>query len=248
MMIVLENQVALVTGASRGIGKATAIEFAKSGVDVIVHYHSNREQAEDTVKKVRDFGRKAYLVQGDVAKHSDIQNMCAEISKWVGEIHILVNNAGFGSMNYISYMTEQEWDVVMDTNLKGAFLCSKYASKMMMRQRGGNIVNVSSIAAIKASIRQSNYAASKAGLNAMSQSMAKELGRFGIRSNVVAPGPIRTDLNYMTPKQEEDAIQMIPLTRIGEVEDVAKVILFLCSSYAQYVTGQVIRVDGGLTL
>ncbi|KMQ32184.1 SDR family NAD(P)-dependent oxidoreductase [Bacillus cereus] len=247
-MFVLEKQVALITGASRGIGKATAIELAKSGADVIVHYNSNREQAEDTANKVKALGRKAYIVQADVAKHEDIKRMFSEVREWVGEIDILVNNAGFGRMNYVRSMTEEEWDDVLDTNLKGAFLCSKYASRMMMRAKKGNIINVSSIAAIKASVRQTNYSASKAGLNAMAKTMAKELGRFGIRVNVVAPGPIRTELNAMTSIEEENAIKLIPLGRIGEGEDVAQVISFLCSSYAKYVTGQVISVDGGLTL
>lgn len=245
-MLLLENEFALVTGASKGIGKATAIMLSKFGANVFVHYNNSLEGAKNTAERIIDNGRKAYIVKADITKHQEIKDMYGYIRSKTSKLDILVNNVGINKMNYINYMKEEEWDDVIDTNLKGAFLCSKYASKLMMPCNKGNIINISSDAAITPGVRQVNYVASKAGLIAMTRSMAKELGSFGIRVNAVAPGPIKTDSNNMNKSEIERVEKMIPLHRIGEPDDVAKVIVFLCSEMANYITGQVIQVDGGL--
>lgn len=247
-LISLKDKFAIVTGASRGIGKDTAILLAKLGADVLINYNNASDEAQRTADEVRSYGRKAYVLSADVSSASEVKKMFKYIEETIPQIDILVNNAGVGDMNYLKYMTEEQWDSVLDVNLKGTFLCSKYAVKNMMRNSAGCIVNVSSIAAVSASVKQCNYAASKAGVIAFTKSIAKELGPFGIRANVVAPGPVYTDMNVMSSREEETVKKSIPLGNIAEPRDISLVIAFLCSSMARYLTGQVICADGGFTL
>lgn len=245
-MFSLRNQVALVTGASKGIGRVIATMLAQFGADVFVHCNKSINEAEDTANEIKKLGRNACVISANLCSHDDIKQMFSEISKKTKTIDILVNNAGIGKMNYLRFMSEEEWDQVLDTNLKGAFLCSKYTVKFMMQAKRGSIVNVASAAAITPGVRQVNYVASKAGLIAMTRAMAKELGSLGIRVNAVAPGPIRTGMNEMSKEEEERITKLIPLQRIGEPDDVAKAVVYLCSPMANYITGQVIQVDGGM--
>lgn len=247
-VISFNGQTAMVTGASRGIGRATAILLAQLGADIIIHFHKNREKAIETSSIIEGLGRKSYLVQGNLANQQEIRAIFATIEKKVNRIDILVNNAGIIRKNFLRFTSEEQWDDVIDTNLKGTFLCSKYASKIMMGQKSGCIINVSSIVSMKPQIQQSSYSASKGGINALTKTLAKELGRFKIRVNAVAPGPIRTDMNNFDDDEEEKVRKLIPLERIGECEEVAKVIAFLASPMAEYVTGQIIIVDGGFSL
>ncbi|MCA1028640.1 3-oxoacyl-ACP reductase FabG [Cytobacillus kochii] len=247
-MISLEGKAALVTGASKGIGKEIAITLARQGADVIIHYNKNPDMADETAQIVRGFGRKAYLVSGDMSNVDNIDKMFKYIFKHVKKIDILVNNAGTVNMNFVRFMNEYEWNSVIDTNLKGAFFCSKFASKSMMKNQSGCIINISSISSNKGGVKQANYSASKAGLEGLTRSMAKELGPFGIRINCVAPGPVKTDMNQMEITEEQRVAKLIPLKRIAEPRDVANVVLFLCSPFSSYITGQTITVDGGLTI
>ncbi|MDI9216411.1 SDR family NAD(P)-dependent oxidoreductase [Clostridium tertium] len=245
-MISLCNKVALVTGASNGIGRATAIMLAEFGADVFVHYNSSEDAAQETAKKIMSMGRKAHLIKADISNHEEIKEMFSYIKKKSGKLDILVNNAGIARMNYINYMKEEEWDEVIDTNIKGTFLCCKYGLKLMIKSESAKIVNVSSDAAFTPGVRQINYVVSKSAIISMTRAMAKEVGVFGICVNAVAPGPIKTDLNRWDDEEETRIKKLIPLQRIGEPDDVAKVITFLCSSLANYISGQVIQIDGGI--
>lgn len=247
-MLSFKGKTALVTGASRGIGRQIAILLAKYGADVIIHYKNNKEKAQETAAIIEEYGNRAYLVSGDISNVEDVKEMFKFIFENVKKLDILVNNAGSVNMNYIRFMSENEWDAVMDTNLKGAFLCSKYASKNMMKNQSGCIINISSISSYKGGVKQANYCASKAGLDGLTKSMAKELGTFGIRVNSIAPGPVKTDMNQMEVTEEERVMKTIPLKRIAEPEDIANVTLLLCSPLSSYITGQTITVDGGLTI
>lgn len=242
------NKVALVTGASKGIGRATALLFASLGAKVIINYNHSEADAQLTQQLILNLGRTAFLEQADVSNLDSVNNMLARISEYTHHIDILINNAGINDKNYIRYMKEDQWDKVIDTNLKGAFNCSKGVLKSMMKRQSGTIVNVSSIMAYKSGIQQAHYAASKAGLVAFTKATAKEVGRFGIRVNAVAPGPVYTSLNDMTVKEAKTVIDLIPLQRIGQPQEIANIIAFLCSDFASYITGEVIIADGGLTV
>lgn len=247
-LIDLKDKFALVTGASRGIGKDTAILLSQLGADVVINYNNSEKDAKETAMQVENNGRKAYTIAADVSKADEVKKMFSQIDEINPRLDILINNAGVGSANYLRYMKEEQWDQVLDVNLKGTFLCSKYAMKSMMHNRQGCIVNVSSVAAIRGNAKLSNYAASKAGIIAFSQSMAKELGSFGIRVNVVAPGPVYTDMTKTNASEEEMLKKLIPLGSIACPRDVSLAIAFLCTDMARYLTGQVICVDGGFAL
>ena len=247
-LISLKDKVALVTGASRGIGKDTSILMAQLGANIIINYNNSEKDAKETAMRVESYGRKAYTVAADVSKADEVKKMFSKIEEICPKIDILINNAGIGRANYLKYMTEQQWDQVMDVNLKGAFLCSKYAIKNMMYNKQGCIVNVSSVAALRGNAKLSNYAASKAGMIAFTQSIAKELGPFGIRANVVAPGPVYTDMTKTNKSEEKMLKRMIPLGSIASPRDISLVISFLCTDMARYLTGQVICADGGFAL
>lgn len=247
--MLLEDEVAVVTGSSRGIGAATAVKLAEEGADLVINYNSDRASAEETAAKVRELGRKALIVQGNVADSKDAKNLIKSAVEEYGKIDILVNNAGITKDGLILRMKDKDFSDVIDVNLKGTFNCTKNAIKYMMKQHHGKIVNLSSVVGLMGNAGQANYAASKAGIVGFSKSVAKEVSKRGINVNVVAPGYIDTEMTEELSSQvKEDMLENIPLERFGEVEDVANVILFLVSPLASYVNGQTINIDGGMLM
>jgi 3-oxoacyl-[acyl-carrier protein] reductase len=243
----LDNKVALVTGASRGIGRAIAVTLAGYGATVIVNYCGSKEKAEEVVEEIKKAGGNAISYQADVADFEAVSTMFSDIVKQCGKIDILVNNAGITRDNLLLKMSEAEFDQVIDTNLKGVFNCLKQASRLMLKQKSGKIINISSISGVIGNPGQVNYSAAKAGVIGMTKSLAKELGSRGITVNAVAPGYINTDMTAVLKEDlKEKVTEMIPLKRLGEVEDIAETVAFLVSDKASYITGQVIMVDGGL--
>ncbi|MDF2608042.1 MAG: beta-ketoacyl-ACP reductase [Bacillales bacterium] len=245
----LNGKIALVTGASRGIGRAIALEYGKNGATVIVNFLGNVEKANEVVSEIEALGGKAIAYKADVANSSEVSKMFDDITKEFGKIDILVNNAGITRDNLLIRMKDSEWDDVIQTNLTSVFMCSKIAAKHMMRNRSGRIINVSSVVGILGNPGQANYVAAKAGVIGLTKSMARELAVRGILVNAIAPGFIETD---MTQKLNDDVrSQMqtqIPLQRFGTPEDIANVALFLATDQSSYITGQVISVDGGMAM
>ena len=245
----LKGKNALVTGGSRGIGRSIALHLAAKGANVVVNYTSNREAALAVVEEIKAMGVSGMAVKADVSNSEEVENLVNEVLDRFGGIDILVNNAGITRDNLIIRMTEQDFDDVIRINLKGAFICTKYVSKVMIKQKSGKIINVSSVVGIIGNAGQSNYAAAKAGLIGFTKSMAKELAKRGINVNAVAPGFIETDMtSRLSDKVKEEFINNIPLMRTGKPEDIAKVVLFLSSEYSDYITGQVINIDGGMVM
>ena len=245
----LNGKVAVVTGASRGIGRQIAISMAKEGAVVIVNYNGSAAKAEEVVKEITEAGGQAEAVQCNVSDYSAAEAFLKDIISRYKRIDILVNNAGITRDNLILRLTEQDFDAVLDTNLKSAFLCCKEAARRMVRQRYGRIVNLSSVVALRGNAGQTNYAASKAGVVGMTKSLAKELASRGVTVNAVAPGFIETDMTAAMPQAAKDAMMpTIPMQRLGAPEDVAKAVAFLASDEAAYVTGQVLAVDGGMAM
>lgn len=243
----LENKVAIVTGAGRGIGRAIAIAFARYGASVVVNYCGSKEKAEEVVEQITKDGGKAIAYQADVADLAAVEQMFSFAVKEFGRVDILVNNAGITRDNLILKMTEQEFDTVIDTNLKGVFNCLKQASRLMLKQKSGRIINISSISGVIGNAGQVNYSAAKAGVIGMTKSLAKELGSRGITVNAIAPGYINTDMTAVLKEDLKAKVtEMIPLRRLGEAEDIAETAAFLASDKASYITGQTIQVDGGL--
>ena len=243
----LKDQTAIVTGGSRGIGRAICIKLASLGANIVTCYAHGAAAAEETVKACEALGVKAVAVQADVSKPEDVDRLFEEAKKVTGTVEILVNNAGITRDNLIIRLTDEDFDQVMNTNLKGAFYTMRAAAKLMMRKRYGRIVNLSSIVGIYGNAGQVNYAASKAGVIGMTRSFARELGARGITCNAVAPGFIRTDMTDVLPEETKTELaKQIPLGRIGEPEDVANVVAFLVSEEASYMTGQVLEVSGGM--
>jgi 3-oxoacyl-[acyl-carrier protein] reductase len=241
----MNNQkTAIITGASRGIGRATAVELAKAGYFVIINYKSNEPAAQETLKLVRDNGGEGEIQQFDVADHAQTKEAVKAITERHKNIHILVNNAGITADGLFMLLGEDEWDGVINTSLKGFYNMTKPVLREMVRKKRGSIISVSSLSALMPNRGQSNYSAAKAGIIAASRSLATEVARFGIRVNVVAPGLIETDMIKEAPV--EQIKQIIPMARLGKPEEVASVIRFLCSDDASYVTGQVIGINGGI--
>lgn len=244
----LENKTAIVTGGGRGIGRAICLKLASMGANIVTCYAHGEMAAEETVSLCREYGVTAIAVKADVASKEDVEALFAEAEKITGTIEILVNNAGITRDNIILRMSDEEFDQVIDTNLRGAFYCLRAASKRMMRKRYGRIVNISSIVGVNGNAGQVNYAASKAGLIGMTKSMAKELGSRNITCNAVAPGFITTDMTDALPDNVKEQIaKSISLNKLGTPEDVANAAAFLVSDDAQYITGQVLGVDGGMS-
>ena len=247
--MLLAEKTALVTGASRGIGRAAALELAKAGAKVAVNFAGNRAAAEEVVSLIEAAGGQAMLVQADVGNATDVEAMVKTIVERFGKIDILVNNAGITRDNLIMRMKEEDWDAVIHTNLKGIFNCTKAVSKLMMKQRYGRIINMASVVGVMGNAGQANYAAAKAGVIGFTKSMAKELASRNITVNAVAPGYISTDMTASLPEQAKlDLQSQIPLQRLGTPEDVASAVLFLVSPGADYITGQTLHVDGGMVM
>ena len=247
--MLLDGKVALVTGASRGIGRAVAIALAKAGALVAVNYAGNVKAAEEVQQIITQAGGKAILVQGDVAQAEVVDEMMKTVMDEFGRIDILVNNAGITRDGLLMRMKECDWDAVIDTNLKGIFHCTKAAAKHMMKARSGRIINMTSVVGLIGNAGQTNYAAAEAGVTGFSKSVAKELASRGITVNMVAPGFIDTDMTAVLPEKiREEMVKGIPLGRMGTPEEVAEAVLFLASDQASYITGQIINLDGGMVM
>jgi 3-oxoacyl-[acyl-carrier protein] reductase len=243
------DRVAIVTGGSRGIGRAIALRLAAGGARIVVNYHSNQAAAQEVVEQITARGGEAIAVQADVSQPADAQNLIDAALKRFGRIDILVNNAGTTRDTLLMRMSEEDWDLVIDTNLKGTFNCIKAVSRQMMRQRGGRIVNITSVAGLAGNAGQANYASAKAGIIGLTKTVAKELGGRGITCNAVAPGLVPTDLTASLPADlVQLAIGRTPLGRTGTPEDMAAAVAFLASDDASFITGQILAVDGGLAI
>jgi 3-oxoacyl-[acyl-carrier protein] reductase len=240
----LNGQAAIVTGGSLGIGAAIAVELARMGASVAINYRKHKEEAEGVVRRVEDAGGKGLAVQADVAVFEDAVRMVESVREAFGRFDILVNNAGINRDGVIWKMAEVQWDTVIDVNLKGCFNYTRAAAPVFREQKSGKIVNVTSINGIRGKFGQSNYAASKAGIIGLTKSVAKELGKYGINVNAVAPGLIETDMIKDAPVLDS-ARKEIVLGRIGKPDEVAHVVAFLCTEAARHITGEVIKVDGG---
>ncbi len=243
----LEGKVALVTGASRGIGRAIAVELARSGADVVVNYAGNEAAALEVVGEIEALGRSATAVKCNVASAAEVEAMVSGAVTRFGKIDILVNNAGITRDNLLMRMKEEEFDEVIDTNLKGVFNCIKAVTRPMMKQRSGRIVNISSVVGALGNPGQANYVAAKAGVIGLTKSVARELASRNITVNCVAPGFIETDMtDKLTPELKEAMLKQIPLAALGQPEQIAKVVRFLASDESSYMTGQTLHVDGGM--
>lgn len=243
----LTNKCALVTGASRGIGRAIAVALAKAGADVAINYAGNEEAAKQTEALCAAYGVNTLVIRADVANAEECKAMMDLVKEHFGKIDILVNNAGITRDKLMIGMTEADFMDVINTNLKGSFLCMQLASKLMLKQRYGRIINLSSVVGLHGNAGQVNYAASKAGVIGMTKSAAKELASRNITVNAVAPGMIETDMTAVIPEKAKDAMMAgIPAGRAGAPEEIADVVVFLASDKAAYITGQVISVDGGM--
>ncbi len=246
----IQDRVAVVTGAGRGgrgIGRSIALALAREGADIVISdfVPDNAETVAAEVKEVT--GRRALAVTGNVAVWPEVEQMFDKAMSEFGRVDILVNNAGITRDGLIMRMSEEDWDAVVDSNLKGTFLCTKAVTRIMLKQKSGRIVNIASVMGIVGNAGQANYSASKAGIIALTKTTAKELGSRGITANAVAPGFIQTVMTEALPAElRERMLKQVPLTRLGTPEDVANVVLFLCTDDSSYVTGQVISIDGGL--
>ena len=245
----LTGRNALVTGGSRGIGRAVCLELARQGANVAINYAGSAQAAEEVAQACRELGVEAFAIQANVADAAAVDAMVKEVITRFGRIDILVNNAGITKDKLALQMMEEEFDAVLDTNLKGAFLCMKAVYRPMMKQRYGRVVNLTSVVGLRGNPGQANYAASKAGLIGMSKSIAKELASRGVTVNLVAPGFIDTDMTAALPEAARTALlSTIPMARLGQPEDVAKAVAFFASESAGYITGQVLCVDGGMAV
>ncbi|MBE6059848.1 MULTISPECIES: 3-oxoacyl-[acyl-carrier-protein] reductase [unclassified Clostridium] len=239
----------VVTGGSRGIGRAIAIEFGKKGANVVINYVSSDAEAEKVAEEIKSLGGNAILVKGDVSSFEEGKKLIDETVKVFGTIDILINNAGITKDGLIMRMKEEHFDKVIDINLKGVFNTCKSAVSHMLKQRSGKIINISSVVGVVGNAGQANYAASKAGVIGLTKSIAKEVGARGVTVNAVAPGFIKSDMtDVLSEKVKDGMLGLIPLNRFGNVEDVARTVIFLASEGGDYITGQVINVDGGMVM
>lgn len=245
----LLGKTAVVTGGSRGIGRAICLELAKNGANVVVNYSGSEQKALDVVAEIEALGVKAIAVQADVSDVEQVERLIKQTLEAFGSIDILVNNAGITRDNLLMRMKEAEWDDVIDTNLKGVFLCTKSVTRQMMKQRAGRIINISSIVGVSGNPGQANYVAAKAGVIGLTKTVAQELASRNVLVNAIAPGFITTEMTDALPEELKEAmLKQIPLARLGQPEDVAKTVVFFASDAAKYITGQVLHVDGGLVM
>ncbi len=246
-MNLLKGKVAIITGASRGIGRGIALKFAQNGADVVFTFHSSEEKAKFLEEELKSFGMRVKSVKSDAANYSAAEELIKNVSEEFGRIDVVVNNAGITRDGLLMRMGEQNWDEVINANLKSVFNMTKAVQRIMLKQRSGSVINISSVVGVRGNAGQTNYAASKAGIIGFSKSVAKELGSRTIRCNVIAPGYIVTEMSeQMDDKAKEKWYSQIPMQRLGTVEEVANLALFLASDLSSYITGQVICVDGGM--
>ena len=240
---------ALVTGASRGIGRAIALELGRNGFDIAVNYNHSAEHAENLCDELRKLNVKADIFQADVSNHEEVKKLIADIKSSMGTINILVNNAGINRDNLLMRMKDEEWQNVINSNLNSCFYCTREVIRDMAKNNFGRIINIASVVGLTGNTGQANYAASKAGIIAFTKSIAREYAQKGITANAIAPGFIDTDMTeILKPEIKENILNTIPVRKMGNVQDVAKAVLFFASENNSYVTGQVLAVDGGLTM
>ncbi|WP_026585578.1 3-oxoacyl-[acyl-carrier-protein] reductase [Bacillus sp. J33] len=245
----LEGKAALVTGASRGIGREIALGLARQGADIAVNYSGSEQRANEVVDEIKALGRNAFAVQCDVSNGESVANMVKETVEKFGKLDILVNNAGITKDNLLMRMKEDEWDDVININLKGVFLCTKAVTRQMMKQRSGRIINISSIVGVSGNPGQANYVAAKSGVIGLTKTSAKELASRGITVNAIAPGFITTDMtDKLNDEVRDQMLKQIPLARFGDPADIANVAVFLASEDSRYMTGQTLHVDGGMIM
>lgn len=245
----LEGKVAVVTGASRGIGRAIALKLADEGAKVVVNYSGSQAKAEEVVAAIQANGGEAIAVQASVSQTEEVTALMDTAVKTFGSLDILVNNAGITRDNLLMRMKEDEWDDVLDTNLKGVFLCTKAVTRQMMKQRAGRIINISSIVGVAGNAGQANYVAAKAGVIGLTKTTAKELASRNILVNAIAPGFIETEMTDQLPEDiKQGMLTQIPLAKLGQPEDIAKAVVFLASEDANYMTGQTLHIDGGMVM
>lgn len=240
---------AIVTGGTRGIGRSIALGLARNGVNVAITYISNDDKAKEVIDEIKKFEVKGIAVKADISEEKDVKSMVELVLKQFDSVDILINNAGITKDGLLVRMKSEDWDSVINTNLRGTYLVTKAVSKSMIRQKSGIIVNIASVVGLTGNAGQSNYSASKAGIIGFTKTVAKELGGRGIRVNAVAPGFVKTDMTEILKDDvKKKMIDSIPLKRCAEPEDIANAVLFLCSREASYITGQVINVDGGMVM
>ena len=245
----LTGKCAVVTGASRGIGRAIALQLASEGAKVVVNYSGSEQKAQEVVEEIKANGGEAIAVQANVADADSVQNLMKSALGTYGSIDILVNNAGITRDNLLMRMKDDEWDDVINTNLKGVFLCTKAVTRQMMKQRAGRIINISSIVGVAGNAGQANYVAAKAGVIGLTKTTAQELASRNILVNAIAPGFITTEMTEGLPEDlKEGMLRQIPLAKLGQPEDIAKAVVFFASDSANYITGQTLQIDGGMVM
>ena len=245
----MEKKVALVTGAGRGIGRQIALTLAREGMFVVVNFNGSRERAQEVVDTIKENGGDGVIYQCNVSDFEQTENMVKNLVKSYGHVDVLVNNAGITRDGLIMKMSEEDFDAVIETNLKGCFNTIRHLSRQMLKQRSGKIINIASVSGVLGNVGQANYAASKAGIIGLTKTMARELASRGITVNAIAPGFIHTEMTeVLSDAVKESAVAQIPLGKFGETEDIAEMAAFLASDKAKYITGQVIHVDGGMAM